>query len=74
LVLLMVNDKESCLELHLDAVHLHQRDAVHLHQRDAVHLHQRDGRRILVGPHLDGCPPLEDAHLDGSDGWLVDAE
>jgi hypothetical protein len=55
LVLLKVNDMESFLELHQDV--LRQR---HL---GAVHQHLLDEPRILGGRHLDGYPPLVDAHL-----------
>jgi hypothetical protein len=66
LVLLKVNDTESCLELHLDVLRLR-----HL---GAVHQHLLDEPRILGGRHLDGYPPLVDAHLDESDDWQEDAE
>ena len=66
LALLMVNDMESFLVLHLDEPRLRHPGEVHLDQLDVL--------RILVELPLDGCPTLEDAHLDELDGWQVDEE
>jgi len=49
------------------------RDEVRLRRLGVVLLDQRDEQQIRDEQHLDGCPPLVDARLDGSDDLQVGA-
>ena len=59
--------KENGMENHRELL----RDEVRLRRLGVVLLDQRDERQIRDEQHLDGCPPLVDARLDGSDDLQV---